>query len=477
VPAPRSFGSAILLAAATASAAAQEVLPSAMAQALAEARIPASSAAVVVHRLGEPRPSLSLNAAAAMNPASVMKLVTTFAGLELLGPAYRWRTEAYAAGALREDVLHGDLVLKGHGDPRLTFESFWLLLRALRDRGLREVRGDLVLDRSYFEPAPHDAARFDAEPLRPYNVGPDALLVSFKAVRFQFVPDAERGKVFVSAQPRPEPLELVSVLRLVNGPCGDWREKLRADYQAAGAAPGRARALFTGEYAASCGERAWNVSLLSHPEFVGGVFRQLWPELGGALAGAVREGRVPEDARLLYSHESAPLAEIARDINKFSNNVMARQLYLTLGAEAARAPARNAKSFAAVRAWLAHKGLEMPELVIENGSGLSRAERISAQSLAALLLAAFRSPVMPEFVSSLPVVAVDGTLRKRMKGDAVAGQAHLKSGTLADVRAWGGYVLDRAGRRHVVVMIVNHPAAGQGQPALEALLRWVYEQG
>ncbi len=477
MPALRRFASAALLAAAACSALAQEALPPGVAQALAAARIPAAGVAVVVHEVGAPRASLSLNAATPMNPASVMKLVTTLAGLELLGPAYRWRTDAYAAGALREDVLQGDLVLKGYGDPRLTFESFWLLLRALRDRGLREVRGDLVLDRSYFEPAPHDAARFDAEPLRPYNVGPDALLLSFKAVRFQFVPDAERGKVIVSAQPRPEPLEVVSVLRLSNGPCGDWREKLRADYRFAGAAAGRMRALFTGEYAASCGERNWNVSLLSHPEFVGGVFRQLWPELGGALAGGVREGRVPEEAKLVYSHESAPLAEIVRDINKFSNNVMARQLYLTLGAEAARPPASNIKSFAAVRAWLAQKGLEMPELVIENGSGLSRIERISAHNLAALLLAAFRSPVMPEFVSSLPLVAVDGTLRKRMKGDAVAGQAHLKSGTLAEVRAWGGYVLDRAGRRHALAMIVNHPAAGQAQPALEALLRWVYEQG
>jgi D-alanyl-D-alanine carboxypeptidase/D-alanyl-D-alanine-endopeptidase (penicillin-binding protein 4) len=456
---------------------AQEALPAVVAQALAAARIPAASTAVVVQEVGAPRPAVSLNAEAPMNPASVMKLLTTFAGLELLGPAYRWRTDAYAVGALREDVLEGDLLLRGYGDPKLTFESFWLLLRALRDRGLREVRGDLVLDRSHFDTPPHDAARFDAEPLRPYNVGPDALLLSFKAVRFQFVPDSERNKVIVSAQPRPESLDVVSVVRLTNGPCGDWREKLRADYRVAAAPAPRSRALFTGEYAASCGERNWSVSLLSHRDFVGGVFRQLWPELGGVLAGGVREGRAPPEAKLLYSHESAPLAEIVRDINKFSNNVMARQLYLTLGAEASRPPARNDKSLAAVRAWLSQKGLEIPELVIENGSGLSRIERISAQNLAALLLAAFRSPVMPEFVSSLPVVAVDGTLRKRMKGESVAGQAHIKSGTLAEVRAWAGYVLDRAGRRYVVVMLVNHPAAGQAQPAAEALLRWVYEQG
>ncbi|MBI2753931.1 MAG: D-alanyl-D-alanine carboxypeptidase/D-alanyl-D-alanine-endopeptidase [Betaproteobacteria bacterium] len=451
-------------------ASAQEGWPPPVYQALRAAGIPASGAAAVVHELGVRRASLTVNDQVAMNPASVMKLVTTLAGLELLGPAYRWKTEAYRDGPLRDGVLEGNLILKGTGDPKLTFESFWLLLRALRDRGVREVRGDLVLDRSYFDAGPHDPSRFDAEPLRPYNVGPDALLVSFKSVSFRFVPEPERGAVLVLAQPRPEPLEVVSVLRLAAGPCGEWREKIRADFQT----NSKLRALFTGEYPANCGERNWNVALLTHPEFAGGVFRQLWPELGGTLSGAVRDGSVPADAKLLYVHESPPLGEIVRDINKFSNNVMARQLYLSLGAEASRAPARYDKSLAAVRAWLAQKGLEFPELAIENGSGLSRQDRISAQHLALLLAEAFRSPVMPEFAASMPLAARDGTMRRRLKGEPVAGHAHIKTGTLADVRAMAGYVLDRNDHRHVVVMIVNHPNAHQAQAAMDALLRWVY---
>ncbi|MGH9578425.1 MAG: D-alanyl-D-alanine carboxypeptidase/D-alanyl-D-alanine-endopeptidase, partial [Terriglobales bacterium] len=203
-------------------------------------------------------------------------------------------------------------------------------------------------------------------------------------------------------------------------------------------------------------------------------FRQLWPELGGALSGTVRDGAAPAGAKLFYSHESSSLAEIVRDINKFSNNVMARQLYLTLGAEAARPPGRYEKSLGSVRTWLSRKGLEMPELVIENGSGLSRRDRISAQNLAALLVSAFHSPVMPEFVASLPLVAVDGTMRKRLKGEQVAGSAHIKTGSLADVRAIGGYVLDRKGQRHAVVMLVNHPNAHLAQPAMDELLRWVH---
>jgi serine-type D-Ala-D-Ala carboxypeptidase/endopeptidase (penicillin-binding protein 4) len=448
---------------------AAEGWPPSVQQALRAAGIPPASAAGVVQPVDARKPSLQVNEAVPMNPASVMKLVTTLAGLEVLGPNYRWRTNAYLDGPLRDGILQGSLILKGTGDPKLSFESFWLLLRALRDRGLREVRGDLVLDRSYFATGEHDPSRFDAEPLRAYNVGPDALLVSFKSVSFQFIPE-ESGSVLVLAQPRPEQLEVVSVLRGSGGACGDWREKVRADFQTAA----KLRAMFTGEYPTSCGERTWHVALLSHPEFVGGVFRQLWPELGGVLSGGVREGVMPPGMKLFYSHESVALAEIVRDINKFSNNVMARQLYLTLGAEAARPPGRYDKSFGVVRSWLAKKALEMPELVIENGSGLSRRERISAQSLAAMLVHAFHSTVMPEFVASMPLVAVDGTMRKRLKGEEVAGSAHIKTGSLGDVRAIGGYVLDRKGRRHVVVMMVNHANAHLAQPAMDELLRWVH---
>ncbi len=455
---------------------AQSALPETVAQALRAANVPLSAVGIAVQEVGSARASLAINEQAPLNPASVMKLVTTYAGLELLGPAYRWKTEAWVAGSLKDDILQGDLALKGYGDPKLVLEDFWLLLKNVRERGVREVRGDLVLDRSYFGPMEHDPARFDAEPFRPYNVGPDALLVNFKSVRFHFVPQPEQGTVRVLAEPRPHPLEVVNVLKLGNGACGDWRRDLRPDFQPAAAGRPSFNALFTGSYSANCGERAWNVSLFTHPNYVAGVFRQLWTEAGGAWTGEVRSEKLAPGARLLYTHESRPLTEIVRDINKFSNNVMARQLYLTLAAESSRQPARTEAALQAVRAWLAQKGLDVPELVIENGSGLSRIERISAQSLAQMLVAAFRSPAMPEFMASMPLVAVDGTMRRRLKGEGIAGQAHIKTGSLADVRSIGGYVLDRAGRRQAVVMMVNHPNAGNSMPAIEALLRWVHDR-
>jgi len=468
-----AFGVALIVATALASGSASpaEHLPAPVSSALRAAGVPAASAAVFVQEIGASRPLVAFNAGNPMNPASTMKLVTTLAGLELLGPTYRWKTDVWAAGPLRGDALEGDLVLRGQGDPKLTVESFWLMLRALRARGLREIRGDLVLDRGYFAPVDQDTGRFDGEPLRPYNVPPDPLLLNFKAFRFTFVPDPDSRTATVAVEPRSALLRLASSVRLSEGPCNDWRARLKAEFNGSG---GEARASFAGTYPSSCGEKTWNVALQSHPNYIYGVFRQLWEEMGGVLRGTVREAPTPESAKLFYSHESPALAEVVRDMNKYSNNVMARQVFLTLSAEAAGPPARADRSVQVIVAWLARIGLDFPELAMENGAGLSRGDRISARSMGRLLLSAFASPVMPEFIASLPLVAYDGTMKRRLKSETVAGQAHIKTGSLSDVRSLAGYVLDSRGRRYAVVFFVNHPGAGATQAAQDALLEWVY---
>jgi len=470
----RAFLAALLFSAAACFAQGPNALPAGVNQALLAVKIPAANVAVVVQELGVHHEILKANAATPMNPASVMKLVTTYAALEQLGPAYRWKTEVYSAGTLLDGVLQGDLVLKGGGDPKLDLEAFWRLVRALRGKGLREIRGELVLDRSRFARAPGDAARFDGDPFRPYNVLPDALLVNFKSLRFVFLAEPEHAAVRIYAEPRPPALEIVNVLKLADGACPEgsaFRELLKPTFE-----PARQRAIFSGQYPASCGEKDLNVALLEPNDQVAGLMRQLWAESGGIWNGGVREGAVPPGARLLHALESETLAEIVRDTNKFSNNIMARHLFLTLGLESAGPPATVQNSVAAVRNWIAGKKISAPELVMENGSGLSREERISAGSLAALLQAAWNSPVMPEFISSMPIAGIDGTMRRRVKGEGVAGQAHIKTGLLSDVRSMAGYVLDRRGKRVVVVMLVNHPNAHQAQPAMDALLRWVYER-
>jgi D-alanyl-D-alanine carboxypeptidase/D-alanyl-D-alanine-endopeptidase (penicillin-binding protein 4) len=424
--------------------------------------IPPSSVAVVVQEAGGKRPSLAVNAGEAMNPASVMKIVTTYAALELLGPAYRWKTEAW---------LDGDnLVLRGTGDPKLNYEAFWMMLRGLRARGVREIRGDVVLDRSYFGPVAD--AHIDDEQFRPYNVTPDALLVNFKSLRFVFAPAGERVRVFV--EPHLPGLDLINGLRLGTGPCPEGRA-FRDLIEASFVSSPQPRAAFSGLYPLECGERELNVALYSPEDYVAGMIRHLWAEMGGTWKGKVRDGVVPATALLVHVHESQPLGEIVRDINKFSNNVMARQLYLTLGAQLGGPPASAENALRAVRQWLVLKNVPAPELVIENGSGLSRLERASAATLATLLQEAWKSPVMPEFVASLPVVAVDGTMRKRLHYGRVAGNAHIKTGLLNDARSLAGYVLDHRGRRQAVVMMINHPRAPEADAAFDAFLNSVYD--
>ena len=446
-------------------------LPPPVAQALAQAGIPENSVGIYVQDVQAERPVVAVGEERALNPASTIKLLTTLAALDQLGPAYRWTTEVYADGALQGDVLNGNLLIKGYGDPRMTLENFWLMLRSLRARGVRDIRGDLVLDRSYFAREDIDPAGFDNEPTRPYNTPPDALLVNFKAVRLQFIPEPERRLVKIIAEPALPQIELLNNIVLDNEPCGDWVSRLKLTALGDSAS---ARLLFGGNFSLACGEKERNYSVLGHPQYVHGLFSLLWRELGGVFAGAVRDAVIPANARLLLAHQTQTLAEIVRDINKFSNNVMARQLYVSLGAIVAGAPATSEKSTRAIRQWLASRRLSFPELVLENGSGLSRVERISARNMARLLLVAQRLAVMPEFVASLPLVAVDGTMKKRLAGADVAGQAHIKTGTLSGARAIAGYVLDAKGRTMVVVCIVNHARASGAQAAQDALLKWVY---
>lgn len=454
--------------------AAQTALPPAVVDVFKRANVPLENVAVFVKEVGARDPLLSINADKSMNPASVMKLFTTYAGLELLGPGYIWKTEVYADGEIRNGHLNGDLILKGGGDPKLTVERFWLLLKQLRERGLQSIRGDLILDRSLFESVAFDPAKFDGEPLRAYNVAPDALLVNFKTVRFSFAQSVDGKSVSISPDVKPAQIEIVNRVKLIDAPCGDWRERVMLDVQTV--APTQLKISFTGNYPRSCGEKVWNVSLLDHARFVGGVFANLWKDVGGDWKGAVKLTATPANAKLLASSESPPLAEVIRDINKYSNNTMARQLFLTLAAEKAALPATGVAAGDIIKEWLRKKNIAAPELVLENGSGLSRTERASAATLGLLLDSAWRSSVMPEFISSMPLLGVDGTLKKRARGESVAGQAHIKGGTLSDARAMAGYTLDSAGKRWAVVMMVNHANAPLTQDAQDALLAWLYSR-
>jgi D-alanyl-D-alanine carboxypeptidase/D-alanyl-D-alanine-endopeptidase (penicillin-binding protein 4) len=456
---------ALLLLAAFGNAAADS-LPKPVSEALKRAGIPLSGTSIVVQQTQASHPVISQNAKLAVNPASTMKLLTTLAGLEALGPAYRWKTEAYLDGKLENGVLHGNLVFKGYGDPKLTVEQFWMWLRELRQRGLREIRGDVILDRSFFEPAHHDPAAFDNDPVRAYNVGANALLLNFNALRLRLIPD---GSV-TSALLDPDLSGYKLDNRIVTSatlPCnGDDAFKARLEGNSI---------VLEGAIPLNCGEVEDYISLLSHDDYFLSVFSALWKELGGTLQGKLRQGSAPANQPPFATRLSPPLAEVIRDINKFSNNTMARQLFLTLGA-ADGIPGSVAGGAAAIQRWLDKQQLQFPELVLENGTGLSRSERISAQHLADILQRAARSPFAAELEASLPILGMDGTVKKRLNGNGIAGHAHLKTGTLEGVKSIAGYVHARSGKQWIMVFIINHPNAKYGQAAQDALIEWLEKQ-
>lgn len=439
-------------------------LPPDVDQALQRARVPEDAVAIVVQELGSGRTVLSANPTRPLNPASLTKLLTTNAALDRLGPAYTWSTPLWVQGRVQDGVLDGSVFIKGQGDPTLVLERVWLLLRRLQQFGVQEIRGDIVLDSTAFVVADGHPGDFDGEPTRAYNARPGALLLNYRAVTYTFVPDVAAGVARVNVEPPLANTPVDRTVPLVEGPCNDWRATLKPTFADS--------VRFAGAYPLACGELAWSVADPNPGTYATRLVQALWAEMGGRLAGSVRDGVAPTEQRPTLEWRSPTLAEVVRDINKFSNNVMAQQLFYTLDlARRPGGPATAEGAREALKQWLVAKlGALPPEIVVENGSGLSRDNRIAARTLARLLALAWDSPVMPELVASLPAAGIDGTLRRAR---ASAGRAHLKTGSLRDVSALAGYVLSASGRRYVLVAMVQHPNAGAARPALEALVNWV----
>jgi len=436
-------------------------LPKPVEAALARAHLPLDAVTLlVVPADGKGPARLSHRAGVPVNPASIAKLATTMAGLDLLGPAFTWTTSIYVDGPVRDGVLQGNLYIKGGGDPKLVVERLWLLLRRVQGLGIRSIEGDIVLDRSAFEQAHADPAAFDGEPLRPYNAAPDALLVNFKSLVLTFTPMGDVARVHV--EPSLADFQVPATVPLGGGECGDWRGALRADFSD----PARIR--FGGVYPLACGEREWPLAAPDPAGFAARAIAGVWRDTGGRLGGRVREGPVPAALRATFEWSSPSLAEVVRDINKYSNNVMAQQLFLTLSLQQ-QGTGTVEGSRALMRQWWRERvgGADLPTFT--NGAGLAREERITADQLARLLQLAWRSPLMPELLSSLPLAGVDGTMRRARSG---VGVAHLKSGSLRDVAGVAGFVHGASGRRYVLVAIANHPQAAAVRPAIEALLDW-----
>lgn len=451
---------------------AADSLPRPIAAALANHKLDGSGVSVFVQAVDEAQPLLAFNENVLRSPASIIKLLTSYAALDLLGPAYRWQTEVWITGEVRNGRLHGDLVLRGGGDPGLSTERFWTLLREIRAHGIAEITGDLVVDDTLFAPNREQPGDFDGQPYRAYNVLPSALLVNSNAVEFRAMRNGSGVSVYVD--PPLDGFLVENRITTSQGTCTGFQRGVAFDLP--DGLEGH-RAVLSGSFPSGCSEYSLWRTVLPAPQFANALFRALWHQLGGRIDGGFRVAPVPEHARQLYVYPSQPLGEQLRVMNKWSNNPMTRHLLLTLGLEREGAPATPEKGRAAIEAWVKQRGLVMPGLYVDNGAGLSRRTRVTAGGFGQMLLDAWQHPQMAELMSSMAIAAMDGTLRSRYRGE-MAGRMYLKTGRLDGVASIAGLVSSRSDRRFVVVVIVNEENAhrGSGVAVQDAVLRWVFNQ-
>jgi serine-type D-Ala-D-Ala carboxypeptidase/endopeptidase (penicillin-binding protein 4) len=440
---------------------AKESLPASVSAILQRAKVPPSALHVYVVDTSNHRVFLQHEAQEPVNPASLMKLVTTTAALDLLGPAYSWHTPLYIDGNIVNGVLQGNVYIKGSGDPHFVVERLWLVLRRLQGLGIQKIQGDIVLDRSAFDIQARDAGSFDGEPLRPYNAAPDALLINFKSLLVHFSPDRNARVAHVHIEPAMADVKAPASVALSNDDCSDYRSSLKADWSD----PQQIK--LNGAFPVSCGDKIWPIAYNAPLLYANRTIAGMWKQLGSQLSGQVREGKVPANLKPVFDSESEALSEIIRAINKYSNNVMAQQVFLTLSLEKnGIGTFENSREL--VQQWWRDRMGHANAPLLENGSGLSRDARISAQSLGQLLQWAWRAPIMSELMSSLPVSGIDGTLKK----SKAQYSAHLKTGSLRDVAGVAGYVDGPDGQRRILVAILNHPNASSARPVFDALIDW-----
>ncbi len=468
-------------------------LPAAVRSRLLASGLPLEAFGLCVRDVEHRMPTLALNAESPYVLASTAKIVTSLAAIDLLGPHYRWRTHAFAVGPVEQGRLRGNLVIVGGGDPLLSTSALRSWLHEIRARGLQDIGGDILVDRGAFglSEADHRSTPWPASD-RPHHVRPDAFTVDEGVLQVSVKASAapvrtSRGQ---AADTRAVDLQPpLSGLRLLNRvqPGSDCRLELSWAHDR-----GEAQLQIDGQWAAACGTQTLATVPPVGSDFALRAVAALWAELGGKLAGRVRQGHVAGrqgEARLpLYGPDgapifpwatlvSAPLDEVVRRVNKSSHNLAARHLLLSLSRGFPGRAATLDGARQSVQAWLLRQGLAPGDFDIDSGSGLSRLERGKPRALAQLLCAAWHSPRSQSFIESLPLAGVDGTLVHRFTEGAASARAHLKTGTLLDARALAGFVRARSGRVLALVAIANHPDAAMARPALDGLVEWVAQTG
>ncbi len=443
-------------------------LPKPIVDIIAKSGIAKKDISIYIKEVGiDGRVIASHNAQTTRTPASVIKVLTTYAAVLKLGFDYRFPTRFYSTGSLRDGVLHGDLVIKGFGDPTLGSKDLKKIVANIRAKGISKITGHIVIDRSYFRVGTKDSSNFDENPYSPYNAMPDAMMFNERISTICVTPN----KNSVTKKHADGSYIVINKLQHVNKPC-------KGKYSWPGIKIDKSKATpsveLRGQISKSCGQR--NVcKVLTKP------YKSFYYALKDALnkdgikvVGNMRLRKVSQHARLLFTHYSKSLEKIVSKTAKKSNNLYARHLLLTLGAKMYGAPASIVKGRKAIVSILKNKNaLSKGTLSIDNGSGLSRTAKMSAKILVDMYDNAYKH-YGQRWMNTLSVAGIDGTIKKRFRSTQVKNRAWMKTGTLRRVKNIGGYVKSKQGQLYTAVVLVQTNQGNWRASALQnKILKWL----
>lgn len=385
-------------------------------------------------------------------PASLMKVLTSYAALKEMGADYRFRTEVWTDRKPAQGVLSGSLWIKGYGDPYLIPERVWVLAQKVRGQGIRKVLGGIYVDDSAFDP-PSEHLCLDNKCERPHNPVISATAVNNNTVSVEILPGSGGG-AGTDIRTFP-PTDYVTVhqewqaqaknpwIGVVSSGVGDDG---RETFRVLGKRP--AEEVLPAEY---------RMNIQDPQQFTALTVRRALKDAGIQILGTDTGHRpLPAQAHLLVCFESPPLSDVLYGLNRYSNNFMAEMILRGLGAHSFGFPGSAAKGCRAVENVLARLGVPAVEMTLDSGSGLTRTTRVSAAAFSMVLKAAAKDwDVGPEFLASLARSGEEGTLRKRMKECSPEYTIRGKTGTLRDVVGFSGYVGNLSGTAYAVTVIMN----------------------
>jgi len=447
----------------------QEVAwPADIARAAGKAGIPLQAISIVVQ---SPRNEmlLALNAETPRKTGSVMKLLPTLVALQQLGPQFKFHTDLLANPESGRPQ-HWNVAIRGGGDSGFQYADLINLLSEAKKQGVRSIYAPIIADRRRFGDDKGKMSGINLSIGSVSGILPDALSVGFSAIELK-LPAQHQDPIQID----PPFKLLLKTDREVNHtqicPKG-WDEGLSLVPQSSEKTKQEKLSL-EGQWPKECPEVMIRRAPLSPQDLWAWSMRLALKQLGYAKLPEVIEGQAPSYAKVSIRYFSRPMASLVRDINKYSNNMAARTLLLNLAAESGFIPANTESGVQVIQQWLKSRGLIFPELVIENGSGLSHREVITPSHLAAFLKVSTNEPVFPYYLDSLPIPGELGTMQKRFLGRPDRLQWHLKTGRLDGVRTLAGFHVNRSGSLTTVVCMIEHENLDQVQVLQEALLNWV----